>query len=195
MTEKSTNTTFGMKVTSALASNREPNLQSIEGDVLRLHALSHRQLCRHILSLGLNTFDAEDILQESFLELFRHLLADRSRENLSGWLFRVAHRIAIKRRRQHHSSHFVAHEVNLDSYATKIFTPEEEAIFDERQRKLQNIFLALPESDRLCLQLRSEGMSYREIASTLNISLGSVHNSIAKSFGRFKAGQGESAGR
>jgi RNA polymerase sigma-70 factor (ECF subfamily) len=38
--------------------------------------------------------------------------------------------------------------------------------------------------DRLCLQLRAEGLKYREIANVLNISLGSVHKSLSRALSR-----------
>ncbi|MDE1177381.1 MAG: sigma-70 family RNA polymerase sigma factor [Edaphobacter sp.] len=161
----------------------------IEHDVLRLHHHFGPQLSRHILSLGLKPAEAEDVIQEGFLELFRHLTARRSRQNLPGWLFRVTHRMAIKRRRQQRSLQLLDFQRDADSFPSQTVNPEEEAILNDRQRKLRNIFRVLPESDRLCLQLRAEGMSYREIASSLKISLGSVHNSLSRSFDRLKSGQ------
>jgi RNA polymerase sigma-70 factor (ECF subfamily) len=42
--------------------------------------------------------DGEDVVQDVFLEVFRHLQRGGSRLNLQGWLFRVAHNLALKRR-------------------------------------------------------------------------------------------------
>lgn len=163
------------------------DVASVEEDVLHLHAHLSRKLCRHVVSLGLNVSEAEDVIQESFLELFRHLVARRSCQNLPAWLFRVTHRMAIKRRHKQRARHFMDDQTEADLLPALTFNPEEEAILNERQRKLRKIFLALPESDRLCLQLRSEGLNYREIAATLQISLGSVHNALARSFNRLKS--------
>jgi RNA polymerase sigma-70 factor (ECF subfamily) len=189
MTEKLNSSTSWGKAISGSVLCAETERPSVEDDVLRLHSLLHRQLSRHVLSLGLNIGDADDLVQEAFIELFRHLLADRSRQNLPGWLFRVTHRMALKRRKQQRCNLVTADKVDVNSYATTGCSPEEEAIFNESQRRLLTIFLALPETDRLCLQLRSEGMNYREISNVLNISLGSVHNSLARSFNRLKGGQ------
>ena len=46
---------------------------------------------------------------------------------------------------------------------------------------------ALPETDRECLYLRSEGLRYREIAQILEISIGSVANCLARSLARLAA--------
>ena len=43
---------------------------------------------------------------------------------------------------------------------------------------------ALSEQDRRCLCLRAEGLRYRKIAEILEISLGAVSLSLARSLGR-----------
>ena len=48
------------------------------------------RLLRYVISLGLPVRDGEDIIQEEFLSLFRHLQQGRSRSNLQAWTFRVA---------------------------------------------------------------------------------------------------------
>jgi RNA polymerase sigma-70 factor (ECF subfamily) len=64
--------------------------------------------------------------------------------------------------------------------------PEESILFQERQNRLQSVVQALPETDRMCLMLRADGLRYREIASTLGISLGSVAASLTRSFERLQ---------
>jgi RNA polymerase sigma-70 factor (ECF subfamily) len=65
--------------------------------------------------------------------------------------------------------------------------PEDQLAFRQRQDRLRSVVDALPEMDRECLYLRSEGLRYREIADVLGISLGSVANSLAKSLSRLTA--------
>ncbi len=55
-------------------------------------------LLRYLASLGLPFSDGEEVIQEAFLALFVHLRGGKSRENLRGWLFRVAHNMGLKRR-------------------------------------------------------------------------------------------------
>src|ERR1700744_3949871 len=68
----------------------------VEREVLRLFEEFRDPLLRYGLSLGLAAHDAEEVVQETFLALFRHLQQGRSRENLRGWLFRVTHNLALK---------------------------------------------------------------------------------------------------
>jgi RNA polymerase sigma-70 factor (ECF subfamily) len=46
-------------------------------------------LLRYVISFGWPVEDGEDIVQEVFLALFRHLQLGRSRRNLRAWTFRV----------------------------------------------------------------------------------------------------------
>jgi len=57
-------------------------------------------LLRYLLGFGLPTPDCEEIIQETFLALFQHLRSGRSRQNLRGWLFRVAHNLGLKKRQR-----------------------------------------------------------------------------------------------
>jgi len=158
----------------------------LRDEVLGLHELYRQRLFRYVASLGLAPSDADDVVQETFLALFRHLRADKPRTNLAGWLFRVAHRTALKRRVANRA------QINASNDDSALFciadhsNPEEQILFDEDQRRLQRIFKVLPELDRLCLQLRAEGLKYREIANVLNISLGSVCNSLERSMNRLR---------
>src|SRR5262245_24416857 len=55
-------------------------------------------LLRYVCSFGLSNEEAEDVVQDVFLLLFRHLRLGRSRVHLRGWLFRVARNQALKER-------------------------------------------------------------------------------------------------
>ncbi|MBS1799194.1 MAG: sigma-70 family RNA polymerase sigma factor [Acidobacteria bacterium] len=157
--------------------------ESPESEVLCLHEEYRPRLLRYVASLGLKPPDAEDVIQETFLALFRHLKAGKPRSNLAGWVFRVAHRLALKRRTLYALSGRTE-GWKEQGIPVAVFSPEDEVLFSEQQRRLQNIFLTLPEMDRLCLQLRSEGLKYRDISSVLNVSLGFVHKSLSRSFGK-----------
>jgi RNA polymerase sigma-70 factor (ECF subfamily) len=137
--------------------------------------------------MRLTSSDAEDVVQETFLGLYRHLLADRPRTNLPGWIFRVAHRLALKRRIRYRADGYEPVDRDLLLIASEEPSPEEEFLLNEQQGRLKRIFHALPEMDRLCLQLRAEGLKYREIAGVLNISLGSVYNSLERSLRRLRS--------
>src|SRR5579871_4268155 len=69
-------------------------------EVIGLFDQLRDRLLRYVISFGLPVQDGEDIVQEVFLALFRHLQQGRSGKNLRAWTFRVAHNQALKRRSQ-----------------------------------------------------------------------------------------------
>ena len=159
-----------------------------EEEVIHLFALFRNPLLRYVISLGLSRQDGEEIIQEVFLALFRHLRAGKSRANLRGWIFRVAHNLALKQRMANKKSQTLLdddEEVTLRQ-PDKAPNPEQHAASHQRWRRMQAILRALPEQDRYCLYLRAEGLRYREIASTLGISLGAVSLALARSLARMK---------
>jgi RNA polymerase sigma-70 factor, ECF subfamily len=168
---------------TGLASSRPT---PVECEVIALFDQFNPSLRRYVLSLGLPVHDAEEITQEVFLALFRHLQLGKSRHNLRGWIFRVAHNLALKQRhatqrlRHRAAAGDIAAENQLDSSPN----PEEQVLFAQRQRRLLAILNDLPEQDRACLRLRAEGLRYREIARVVGISLGAVSNSLTRSVAR-----------
>ena len=56
-----------------------------------------KPLLRYLVCLGLSSDEAQDVVQDAFLSLHRHLASGGSQENIRGWLFRVAHNQARNR--------------------------------------------------------------------------------------------------
>jgi len=158
----------------------------LEQEVIALFDQFRDRLLRYLLTFGLTIQDGEEVVQEVFLALFQHLDRGRSRENLQAWLFRVAHNLALKRRYRLRRRVEVSHEDSLqaDGAVDPGPSPEESLIHGQRLERLLAVLDALPEQDRRCLSLRSEGLRYREIAQVLEMSLGSVSASLARSLAR-----------
>ena len=147
-------------------------------------------LRRYIRSFGLTPVAAEDVIQEIFLALFRHLDMGRPETNLKGWLFQVAHNLALRHRLQVQRRAQTEDSWDaslLDTLADRAANPEELLIDGARNRALAGIVDALPERERRCLFLRAEGLTYREIGRALGISLGSVANSLVRAFVRLSS--------
>jgi RNA polymerase sigma-70 factor (ECF subfamily) len=159
----------------------ETRTSRLEQDVLGLFDQFRGRLLRYLISIGLKTHDAEEIVQEVFLALFQHLRREKSRENLRGWVFRVAHNLGLKHL---HSSRRAAGEDLSDCHADPAPNPEQQLNARQRRERLLAVFRALPEQDRWCLQLRAEGLRYREIAEVVGMSLGAVSMSLERSLGR-----------
>ncbi len=139
-------------------------------------------LLRYLSSFGLRFQDREEVLQEVFLSLFQHLDRGKSRANLRGWLFRVAHNLALKKRGRIGQTFEARAEAELAIDPAP--NPENQAVNQQTQDRLLMVVDALPEQDRRCLFLRAEGLRYREIAEILDMSLGGVSMSLARSLAR-----------
>jgi RNA polymerase sigma-70 factor (ECF subfamily) len=168
------------------ASFAPDTVTSVEDEVLSLFESFRSRLMVYAMSFGLSVHDAEDVIQEVFLALFHHLQKGRSRSNLRGWVFRVTHNLALKRRMNRRTDRFADDENDYtpENNIDPDLTPEQQLLFSERQAQLNAVFQVLPDNDRWCLQLRAEGLRYREIAQIVGISLASVSTSIAHSMRR-----------
>ncbi|MBN9616507.1 MAG: hypothetical protein BGO25_07920 [Acidobacteriales bacterium 59-55] len=159
----------------------------LEDELLAMYDDLWRPLLRYAVSFGLPVQDGEDVIQETFLALFRHLQSGRPRQNLRSWVFRVTHNQALKRRMQQKSEIWLAEAeerplVDCDPAPG----PEGSLLFRERQDRLRRVVQALSTNDQACLRLRAEGLRYREIAEIVGISLGSVSNSLSRSLERLE---------
>ena len=160
--------------------------RSAQDEVLFLFDACGPNVLRYIRSLGVEPAAAQDIAQEVFLALFHHVRLDRPRDNLKGWLFRVAHNLALKHRRKlkRRETERVP-DVDLAALAIDpSLDPEERLAAEQHHQRLAAVFRALPERDRQCLNLRAEGLRYRDIAGVLGISLGAVAKSLSRSLTR-----------
>ncbi len=162
---------------------------AIAQEVLVLFDRFQRPLLRYARSFGLGQQDAEDVLQEVFLALYQHLLHGRSRRNLPGWLFQVAHNLTLRQRRKRRHWWILQADTSNDAQCVDPAANPEELMADaERHGRWLRVLQALPERDRRCVLLRAEGMTYRDIAAALDVSLGTVAKSLTRALARL--GQG-----
>ncbi len=157
-----------------------------ESDVLVLFDRYAPQLLHYASSFGLASHEAEDVVQDTFVALFRHLQLGRNQSNLVGWLFQVAHNLALKqrgkRRRQQERGSW--DEALVGQQTDPAPNPEARLMARERRRHLWSVVGALPERERRCLFLRAEGLTYRDIATTLSLSLGGVAKALTRAMTR-----------
>ena len=138
----------------------------------------------HIRRLVIGHEDANDVLQNSFIKVFRGIDRFRGQSKLYTWLFRIATNEAIthlnRNRRKATSS--------LDDEINLINQLKADVYFDgnEIQIQLQRALLHLPEKQRVVFNLRYyEEMPYKDMAKVLDTSVGalkaSYHHAVKKS--------------
>jgi RNA polymerase sigma-70 factor (ECF subfamily) len=155
-------------------------------EALHLFDTCAGSLFRYVRSLGLDAEGAHDVVQETFLALFHHLGRNRPRDNMKGWLFRVAHNQSLKHRQKmkRRQTGNVPNVELAELVVDPSLNPEQRMAEEQHQVRLREVWRALPERGRQCLTLRAEGLKYREIASVLGISLGAVAKSVTRSLAR-----------
>jgi RNA polymerase sigma-70 factor (ECF subfamily) len=167
---------------------------ALEQDVVTLYDQLQDRLSRYLLSLGLSPPDGEEIIQEVFLALFRHLQQGKPRHNLRAWIFQVAHNLALKQRhrvRRNRDNFLHYGGTSADNFfLDRQPNPEDHFSRREREARFSSVWEALPEQDQRCLSLRAEGLTYRDIAQVLEMSLGAVSISLTRSLQRFARADG-----
>jgi len=129
--------------------------------------------------------DAEDIVQDTFLNIFRYLKGFRYETKFKNWLYRIATSTCIKKRRK--SKFAPDRELSLDDFLPQdeaavekhapawARLPLEQVLNDELGQTLKKAILELPEKYRVVLVLRDiEGFSTEESADILSLSLANI---------------------
>ena len=132
-----------------------------------------------------NPADAEDLVQETFLNVLRYLKDFRYETKFKNWLYRIAASTCLKQRRK--SKYAPERELTLEELAPEEVSgstasvpewaqmPLEQLLNEELAQTLQNAVHSLPEPYRLVAVLRDmEGFSTEETGRILNISNANV---------------------
>lgn len=167
-----------LSLVEAAGLERNRTAPSLQDEVALLFGQLRTPLLRYLSTLGLPAQEAEEVAQETFLALFRHLRDGKPRTNLKAWVFRTGHLMGLKARGRLYRN--VAFDREENGHCDPSPSPEDRAASSQRQRRLRAVVNALPPQDRACIHLRAEGLKYREIAGILGISLGSVAQSMER---------------
>lgn len=125
--------------------------------------------------------DAEEIVQDVFVRVFHQLRSFRFEASLKTWIYRITVNTTInvrkKRTRQRDKIKEYREEMHKQAQVTKPRYAEEE----DAQNKVQQLLSILNDDQRLCLVLRViEGLSYEEIARTLQININTVRTRLKR---------------
>ena len=132
-------------------------------------------LCRFLECLrGGASGAAQDIAQESFMQLYRTGMESIVRDEVRFWLFRVARNFALNELTKRSTRRRLFDKV-VDVLRAETPGPAEQFEASERKELILSLLKHLPEHQRAALLLREqEEMSYGESARVLNVSEGKV---------------------
>ena len=118
----------------------------------------------HIRRMVVSHEDAEDVLQETFIRIFRYMDDFREECSLSTWIYRIATNECIRFLNRRKESAISAEEVQED-LMNKLMASEYVDYENEMEVKFQQAILTLPEKQRLVFNLRYyDELKYEEIS-------------------------------
>src|SRR5579862_9762088 len=88
-------TGVGFCAAATVLSQEGQRILKVEDQITQLFDEFRESLYRYLLCLSMSSTEADEIVQEAFLRLYRHLHAGGGVDNLRASLFRVAHNITI----------------------------------------------------------------------------------------------------
>ncbi|RJG17613.1 RNA polymerase sigma factor SigW [Paenibacillus thiaminolyticus] len=133
-----------------------------------------------------NRHEAEDVVQDTFLRVYRNL--DRYDENqkFSTWIYRIGTNLCIDRLRKRKPNYSLDAEMTeqegVDGYAmipSDDRTPESYLIVSETQRMVQEAINSLPSKYRSVMVLRYlQDMSLQEISDVLDMPVTTIKTRV-----------------
>jgi RNA polymerase sigma-70 factor, ECF subfamily len=172
----------------ALVSRAAAGDEAAFEDLVRRH---QEQVYRLACRLTGDDADAADVLQETFLQVFRHLGEFRGEARFTTWLFRVVTNAALMRRRAHRrrpADSLEAYMPRFDAEGRHAATPAQLQVTSQVEELLDRQALAararsgiarLPDACREAFVLRDlEELSTSEVASVLEITPAAVRQRV-----------------
>jgi len=135
--------------------------------------------------LARTSHDAEDVVQEAILRAYRGFDALRG-SDVKVWLLAIVrncHATALKQQQRRALVPLPEESDARDAHAVIATTPDPESasILRDEERTLEKLIAGLPGDYRDVLLLREvEDMGYREIATIINVPMGTVMSRLAR---------------
>ena len=141
-------------------------------------AYQHRVFGVALRMLG-NRAEAEELAQEVFLRVHRAIGEFRGEAKLSTWLYAIASRLCLNRLASGEWRMARHGDQALTRLASRESSPVEEVERSELETALHRAIAELGEERRIVVVLRDlEGLSYEEIATALELELGTVRSRL-----------------
>lgn len=163
------------------------NLKQKNKKDLAFHELVKKyqeRLYWHIRKMVLNHEDADDILQNTFIKVWRNIDNFREESSLYTWLYRIATNESLTFLNSNKRKSFLPMN-EASEYMVNNLTSDPYFEGNEIQLKLQKAIALLPDKQKLVFNMKYfEEMKYEEISEILETSVGalkaSYHHAVKK---------------
>jgi RNA polymerase sigma-70 factor (ECF subfamily) len=139
-----------------------------------LMLLYKKRLYWHIRKIVLSHEDADDVLQNTFIKVFKNIKKFNAESKLYSWMYRIATNEAItfinkKAKKKHVDISELQHTMAKDLQSDQYFSG------NEIQLILQQAIVTLPQKQQLVFNLKYfEEMKYAEMSEILDTSVGAL---------------------
>ncbi len=138
----------------------------------------------HIRKIILNHEDADDVLQNTFVKVWKSIDNFREESSLYTWLYRIATNESLTFLNSNKRRSFLPLN-DVSDYLMKNLMSDPYFEGDTIQRKLQEAIIKLPEKQRLVFNMKYyDEMKYEDISKILDTSVGalkaSYHHAVKK---------------
>ncbi len=124
-----------------------------------------------------NSTDAEDILQEGFIKIFKYLNDFRNEGHLEGWMRKIMVTTALNFYKR---KSLLNKNIDLDNI-NPVSVTEPDAVSMLSKEELLSLVQQLPDGYRIVFNLYSiEGYSHKKIGEMLNISINTSKSQLAR---------------
>lgn len=171
--------------------------QVLTGDETAFDALYKRhrpRLYRFIISKIDDRRDAEELVNDTFLKVRKHLHTLQAPEKVLNWIFRIATQLIAGWHRKHKKpeatqGYIDVYQTEGEAAATAIIhqTAEEYTMKTERWTAVSAAIAQLPELEQKMFHLRLRGKPYTEIAEKCEVTVSVVKNRLSRAKKRLKA--------
>jgi len=147
--------------------------------------LHHRTVFRAARSVVQDAGLAEDVTQEVFIRLYKHIDTLPNLEMLRPWLIRVALNVAKNTLRGNIRANTRDENYVKEAVSNSIFSVESEYEQKSEVSEINRALSKVKEPLRSCLVLKQQGLSYREIAESLSLNETSIGTYVARARAEF----------
>jgi RNA polymerase sigma-70 factor, ECF subfamily len=148
----------------------------LEKTVSDVFVLLRDPVYRYLLGITGNPGDAEDLTQETFIRLYQCLRDGEKVHNVRSWIFRVAHNLGIDLSRRPERARTAEWDSDRRAEPAGPGVSAEAAAI--RRQTLEAALGSLSPQERRCVELRAEGLCYREIGEVLGIRIPTVQTAV-----------------
>ncbi|WP_340113807.1 RNA polymerase sigma factor [Maribellus mangrovi] len=128
----------------------------------------------HIRKIVMNHDDTDDILQNTFMKVWRNIDKFREESSLYTWLYRIATNESISFLNSKKKKHMMALSEDSD-YLVENLRSDPYYSGDDIQMKLQEAILRLPEKQRLVFNMKYfDELKYDDMSQILDTSVGAL---------------------